>query len=66
MQIIGYDDIPQSRLSYPTLTTIRQPAYEMGREAARLLITMIRKEPITQSTIQMPVELIERNTTRKG
>ncbi|WP_347321228.1 LacI family DNA-binding transcriptional regulator [Rossellomorea sp. RS05] len=66
VQIIGYDDIPQSRLSYPTLTTIRQPAYEMGREAARLLITMIRKETVTQSTIQMPVELIERDTTRKG
>ncbi len=65
LQIIGYDDIPQSRLSYPTLSTIRQPAYEMGREAARLLINIIKKEKGIERTIEMPVELIERNTTRK-
>ncbi|MYL49948.1 LacI family DNA-binding transcriptional regulator [Halobacillus litoralis] len=65
VQIIGYDDIPQSRLSYPTLSTIRQPAYEMGREAAKLLIRTIKKEPGVEQTIQMPVELIERKTTRK-
>ncbi|OIU68621.1 LacI family DNA-binding transcriptional regulator [Rossellomorea aquimaris] len=65
LQIIGYDDIPQSSLSYPTLSTIRQPAYEMGREAAQLLINIIRKEKGIEQTIQMPVELIERNTTRK-
>ncbi len=65
LQIIGYDDIPQSSLSYPTLSTIRQPAYEMGREAAQLLIKIIRKEKDIEQTVQMPVELIERNTTRK-
>jgi LacI family transcriptional regulator len=65
LQIIGYDDIPQSSLSYPTLSTIRQPAYEMGREAAQLLINIIRKEKGIEQTVQMPVELIERNTTRK-
>ncbi|MGR3763070.1 LacI family DNA-binding transcriptional regulator [Rossellomorea sp. NS-SX7] len=65
LQIIGYDDIPQSKLSYPTLSTIRQPAYEMGREAARLLINIIKKEKGIDQTIEMPVELIERNTTRK-
>ncbi|REJ10991.1 LacI family DNA-binding transcriptional regulator [Halobacillus trueperi] len=65
VQIIGYDDIPQSSLSYPTLSTIRQPAYEMGREAAKLLIRTIKKEPGVEQTIQMPVELVERKTTRK-
>jgi LacI family transcriptional regulator len=65
LQIIGYDDIPQSSLSYPTLSTIRQPAYEMGREAAQLLINLIKKEKGIEQTVQMQVELIERNTTRK-
>ncbi|MCA0986534.1 LacI family DNA-binding transcriptional regulator [Guptibacillus algicola] len=65
VQIIGYDDIPQSSLSYPTLSTIRQPAYEMGKQAAKLLITIIRKEQEIERSIQLPVELIERNTTRK-
>jgi LacI family transcriptional regulator len=66
VQIIGYDDIPQSSLSYPALSTIRQPAYEMGRQAAALLIKLIKKEKDIDTTVQLPVELIQRNTTRKG
>ncbi|WLR58716.1 LacI family DNA-binding transcriptional regulator [Guptibacillus hwajinpoensis] len=65
LQLIGYDDIPFSSLSYPSLSTIRQPAYEMGKEAAKLLLRMIRKEKEIDQTIQLPVTLIERNTTRK-
>lgn len=65
LQIIGYDDIPQSSLSYPPLSTIRQPAYEMGKAAAELLLQTIKKEPGVETTIEMPVEFIERDTTRK-
>ncbi|MFC0525138.1 LacI family DNA-binding transcriptional regulator [Pontibacillus salicampi] len=65
VQIIGYDDIPQCSLSYPALSTIRQPAYEMGRQAAQLLIKLIRKENDVDKTIQLPVQLVERSTTRK-
>lgn len=65
IQIIGYDDIPQSRLLFPPLSTVRQPAYEMGKEAANLLLHMIKKEPLTETAIQMPVTFIKRQTTRK-
>lgn len=65
LQIIGYDDIPLSKLLYPPLSTIRQPAYDMGREAAKLLIKIIEKQPITEKNIQMPVAFIERETTRR-
>ncbi|MGO4076316.1 LacI family transcriptional regulator, partial [Staphylococcus aureus] len=40
-------------------------AYEMGKEAAQLLIKAIQKQPIDQPVIQMPVSFIERETTRK-
>jgi LacI family transcriptional regulator len=65
VQIIGFDDIPQSSLLFPSLSTIRQPAYEMGKESAQLLIKHINKERVHQQHIQMPVTFIERNTTRK-
>src|SRR5690606_35279021 len=65
LQIIGYDDIPLSKLLYPPLSTIRQPAYDMGREAAKLLIKIIEKQPMTEKNIQMPVAFIERETTRR-
>jgi LacI family transcriptional regulator len=65
LQIIGYDDIPLSKLLFPPLSTIRQPAYDMGREAAKLLMKIINKETLEQKNIQMPVTFIERQTTRK-
>ena len=65
LQIIGFDDIPQSELLFPSLSTIRQPAYEMGKEAAKLLLALMKNENIEQSAVQMPVTFIERQTTRK-
>lgn len=65
LQIIGYDDIPLSKLLFPPLSTIRQPAYDMGREAAKLLIKIIEKQPLEQKNIRLPVTFIERQTTRK-
>lgn len=65
VQIIGFDDIPLSTLLTPSLTTIRQPAYDMGRAAAGLLIQLIENENVDNKTIQMPVTFTERDTTRK-
>lgn len=65
VQIIGFDDIPLSSLLTPSLTTIRQPAYDMGRAAANLLVRLIDDVNIDNKTIQMPVTFTERDTTRK-
>jgi len=65
VQIIGFDDIPLSSLLSPALSTIRQPAYDMGRAAADLLIQLIEGTAGEQRTIQMPVQFVERETTRK-
>ncbi len=65
LQIVGFDDIPQSELLFPALSTIRQPAYEMGKEAAKLLLKYIKKEIVQNKHIELPVTFIERNTTRK-
>ncbi|GGF90921.1 ribose operon repressor [Paenibacillus albidus] len=65
VQIIGFDDIPMSSILSPGLSTIRQPAYEMGRKAAGLLIGLVEQAPIENKNIQLPVEFIERGTTRK-
>jgi LacI family transcriptional regulator len=41
IKVTGFDDIYFSRYLNPSLTTIKQPAYEMGVEAARMLIEHI-------------------------
>ncbi|WP_211748575.1 LacI family DNA-binding transcriptional regulator [Paenibacillus sp. Marseille-Q4541] len=65
IQIVGFDDIPVSSLVSPGLSTIRQPAYEMGRAAGRLLIELVEGKQTKETNTQFPVELIERGTTRK-
>lgn len=41
VKVIGFDDIYFSQYSNPKLTTIAQPAYEMGIEAGKMLINHI-------------------------
>lgn len=65
VQIIGFDDIQQCNLVFPSLSTIRQPIYEMGKEAAKLLIKLIKKQAIEHSHIKLDVSYVDRNTTRK-
>lgn len=61
IKIMGFDDIYISRYLNPELTTIRQDAYEMGRQAAGMLIRHIEcGEPLTD--ILLPYELVERTT----
>jgi LacI family transcriptional regulator len=64
LQIIGFDDIPVSSLLSPSLSTIRQPAHDMGREAAGLLIQLIEQDKVEDKIIQLPVSFVERETTR--
>ena len=65
IQLIGYDDIAFTALLHPPLSTIRQPAYEMGRQAAELLIKKINQEEMEDTHLQLPISFVERLTTRK-
>lgn len=66
VQIIGFDDIPLSSLLSPSLSTIRQPAHDMGRVAAGLLIKLIEQDKVEDKIIQLPVSFVERETTRRN
>ena len=45
MSIIGFDDQPASAFMTPPLTTVRQPALEIGRSAAQRILQKILAEP---------------------
>lgn len=64
-QIIGYDDMPFSRMMYPGLSTIAQPAYEMGYKGAELLCDILEKGFVENGRIQLPVTLKIRESVRK-
>jgi len=40
--IAGFDDIPSARYANPSLTTVRVPVYDLGRQAAERLIHVIQ------------------------
>lgn len=41
VSIVGFDDLPIAELLQPRLTTVRQPAREMGYRAAQILLDLI-------------------------
>lgn len=61
--VIGFDDIQISSFTKPTLTTIRQPMFDLGEAAAIRLINMIKSKRIEQALTILPVELIVRGST---
>ncbi|MDE2309030.1 MAG: substrate-binding domain-containing protein, partial [Xanthomonadaceae bacterium] len=42
LSVCGFDDIPLARQLWPALTTVRQPAREMGKLAALQLLEVVR------------------------
>lgn len=65
LAVMGYNDDPVSSYVEPPLTTVRIPIYEMGRQAARLLIMAIEGGTRPPGVV-MPAELIVRQSTRRA
>ncbi len=65
IQIVGFDDIFMSSIISPELTTIKQPAYQIGLEGAKILINYIKKQESYKKNIILDTQLIKRNTTLK-
>lgn len=63
--VIGFSNLDLTELLSPSLSVVRQPAFEMGKVAADLLIKMIEsKRPITDfENIVMPAEIFQRESS---
>ncbi|RKP46713.1 LacI family transcriptional regulator [Cohnella endophytica] len=62
MSFVGYDDIAIASYCSPPITTIRQDRYEMGYQAAQLLIDMLQKREVSHKII-LNTELVTRQST---
>lgn len=63
ISIIGYDDLPFS--SAISLTTVAQPAYEMGKNAMLLIIDLIKERILPPYEIVLRPSMIIRNSCKK-
>jgi LacI family transcriptional regulator len=64
LSVIGFDNIPESALSEPALTTIDQSIQELGFEAMRLLIGLIEDPDQEPVHLTLPTELVIRHSCR--
>jgi DNA-binding LacI/PurR family transcriptional regulator len=65
MSIVGFDDITYARLSDPPLTTVRQPAREMGSAGARLVFRRLDGEGGSPEVVVLRPELVIRSSTAR-
>lgn len=63
VSVIGFDNVPESAVAVPPLTTIAQPLREMGARALSMLVALLDGRD-TQTHVRLPTELVERASCR--
>lgn len=61
LAVVGFDDLPDARLTRPALTTVRQPVEQKGVLAAEVLVAALRKADEVHHHV-LPCELIVRDS----
>lgn len=60
--ILGFDEMPWAMSLRPPLTTVEQPAFELGRTAAQLLLERINKPALPPRRVILGTRLIVRSS----
>jgi LacI family transcriptional regulator len=63
VSVIGFDDLPLTAELRPALTTMRHPSYNVGVEAAELILAQIDDKEIPKRRVLLSSELILRQST---
>jgi DNA-binding LacI/PurR family transcriptional regulator len=63
-EIAGFNDDPVSSMVEPSLTTVMQPGYEVGKLSMRMLVDEINSPASGFQNIQLRTQLIIRNSSK--
>lgn len=63
--LVGFDDLPWSRLVSPKLTAVAQPTYELGRTAAEMLVERAAAPDAPVRSVTLPTRLVVRDSSRR-
>ena len=66
LQVIGFDDIPQTQWLNYQLTTFKQDFRRLARESVKIVVSQIQEQDTSLVKLMVPVKFIERNTTLKA
>jgi LacI family transcriptional regulator len=64
LSVVGFDNVPESALCEPPLTTVDQSVQRMGREAVQMLIRLIEDPSRPPEQVILPTRLVERGSCR--
>lgn len=65
VSVIGFNDNIMSSVFYPKITTVKQPSYDMGSVAMRMLIKLLNKKEVEESQFVLDYLLVERDSCKK-
>jgi LacI family transcriptional regulator len=67
LKVVSFSNLAAAALFDPALSTIVQPAYEIGKEAATILFKLIEKRVLlpNEKKVTFPSHLVERRSTSK-
>ena len=61
VSLVGFDDEPAAAFMIPPLTTVRQPAVQLGLEAAKIVLARLKGEQVEATLLK--AELVVREST---
>lgn len=62
LAIVGFNDLPYAKLSVPTITSVTTPRYEIGFQAAHLLLRQMTGQPLERRSIDLGFKLAPRES----
>jgi DNA-binding LacI/PurR family transcriptional regulator len=63
ISVVGYDDLPFVYLHHPPLTTLRSDFYQLGQEAAKMLLHLLKRPGEKIPSVILQPELVVRKST---
>jgi LacI family transcriptional regulator, gluconate utilization system Gnt-I transcriptional repressor len=63
LAVAGFNDLAGSDQMLPPLTTVRTPRREIGEEAARMLLALMRGETVAEPGHDLGFELVVRSSS---
>jgi LacI family transcriptional regulator len=63
LSVVGFDNIPESALAHPALTTVQQPIRQMGHDAIAMLVGLIAGEEPADTHVTLETTLVIRRST---
>ncbi len=63
LAVVGFDDLPEAMVTFPFLTVVAQPAFEIGREAVSVLLSRLSDPDSAPQRVVLPTKLVIRRSS---